>query len=120
LSGVEGGVIRAAEENSETIPRGILGEIFVRDSGVLFEPLLGCELFEGGSEFAVDLCPCLLESGRRNGIGERSVRIAYVDLIQLGMQTLAEAEEREHSVVYGGEMADEVEQAVSSRSHLFL
>ena len=120
LAGVEGGVVGPAEEYGEPVACGVLGEILVGDGGVLLQPLLGRELFEGGSELAVDLTPRLLESGGSDRIGQRAIGIGNVNLVQFPVEAVAEAEEGKETVVYGSEMADQVEQPVLPRGDLAL
>jgi len=113
-------MIGAAHQDGETVARGILSEVFVGDGGVFLQPLLRRERFEGGGELAVDLAPCTLEIGGGGGIGERTVGIRDVDLVQLRVQSFAEAEQGEHAVVDRGEMADEIEETVFAGGNLFL
>ncbi len=93
LPGVKCGVIGAAHEDGEAIARGVLGEVFVGDGGMFLEPLLRRELFECCGELGVDLAPGLLEIRGGDGIGMRAIGIGDVDVVELGMQALAEAEQ---------------------------
>ena len=120
LPSVKCGVICPVHENGETVARGIFGEVLVRDGGVFFEPLLGRELFECCGEPGVDLAPGLLEFPCGDGIGARAIGTRDVDVVQFGVQALAEAEHGKHAIVHSREMADEVEQTILPRSDLFL
>jgi len=63
LPGVKGRVICAAHHDGKTVARGIFGEVFIGDGGVLFEPVFRSEFFEGVRKLSIDLRPCLLEVG---------------------------------------------------------
>jgi len=120
LPGVIGSVVGAAHYNSKTVTRGIFGKIIVGDSGVLLQPVFGRESFEGGREPAINLEPCLPKIGSRNRIGKHSVPVRDVDIIQLRMQSFAEAEQRKHAIMHGGQVTDKVEKSILVGGDLIL
>jgi hypothetical protein len=120
LAGVEGEVVGAAEDDGEAIAGGVLGEVFVRDRAVFAEPVLRGEAFEGGGELAVDLGPGAAEIGCGDGISEGAVGIADENLVELGVQAVANEEHGEQAIVNGGEVAEEVEDAILAGSDAIL
>src|ERR1700722_9741760 len=111
LAKVVGDVAGAAEEDGEAVAMRLFGEVFFGDRGVAFEPLGWRGAVECGQELFVDCAP---------GGGEFSggrVRICAVgrfdeDGFELGVEGSAEAEQREHSVVDGGEVSPEIDEAI--------
>ncbi len=81
---------------------------------MFLQPFFRGEPFEGGGELVVDLCPRLLEISGREGIGMSPVRIGDVDIVEFGMKAFAQAEQREHAIVHGSQVADKIEQAIAA------
>src|SRR6476646_2716964 len=92
LAGVKGDVVGAADEDSETIARGVFGKVFVGDGSVFLEPLRGSEFFESSGELAVHVAAGLLEGSGGDGIGEGAIWTRDVNLIEFRVETVAEAE----------------------------
>jgi hypothetical protein len=87
---------------------------------VLLQPVFQCEPLKGRSELVIDLGPCSPKFGCRKWIGKHSVRIRDIRIIQLGVEPLAETEQRKHAIVNGGQMAEYIEDPVLTRSDLLL
>lgn len=87
---------------------------------MLFEPI-GCgEGFDGGGEFGVDVGEGLSEFGGGNFVGRSFVGVGDEGFVELGVQSFSEAEHGEEAIVYGGEMAEEVVDAVPAGSDFLL
>ena len=111
LAHVVGEVTGAAEEDGEAVAGGVFGEVFFGDGGVAFEPLGGGEGVEGGKEFFVDRDPGEVEVGGGQA-GGCAVGGFEIDVVEFGVETLADAEQGEHGVVDGDEVAPDVDEAV--------
>ena len=85
-----------------------------------FQPRLSGQRLDGTGQRVVDLRPRLAKLGGRDPIGRRPVRIRKEILIQLDVKSHAKAQERQHAVVHGREMAQQIEDPILTGGDLLL
>src|SRR3984893_13904838 len=108
LAEVIGQMVRAAQQDGETIARSVFGKIFFRYCGVPLDPIGPRHFFKPLPQFSIDDVPCLANLFvRRNG-GLGLVEIGYEGDIKLGMKPFSQPQQRQHRVVYGCEMSPQV------------
>src|SRR5690349_8726308 len=105
--------VGAAEKDGKPVPCWFFGEVFVGDCGVLLQPVVSRKLLDCGDQRSVHLSPRLFQVRRRERIGKRTIRVGDVDLIERRVKSLPNAKERQHAVMNGREMAEQIKKTVS-------
>src|SRR6266852_1204710 len=75
LAEVVGQVVRAAQQDREAIPRGILREVFFRYGRVPLDPVVPRHLFKPLPQFSIDDIPCPTNLFVRRNVVSRPVGI---------------------------------------------
>lgn len=110
-------MIGAAQYHCEPVTRRVFGEIFIGDSRVFLQPFGWCEFLKSSSELGVDFAPRRPEVDGRNGIATSFVRIGNEGLIEFRMQTLANREHRDQTIMDGCQVAQEIEKSILAGSN---
>src|ERR1700683_241412 len=112
LTRVVGCVVGAVHHDGKSVARKIFSEILIGNCRMLLQPALKREPLKGNSELVIDFGPRFPKFGCRERVIKRSVGVSDVSVIQLGVESLAEIEQRKHAIMNGSQMAEEIEQAV--------
>src|SRR5881397_3670764 len=97
-------MVRPAQQDGEAITRSIFGEIFFRYGRVPLDPVGPRHFFKPLPQFSINDVPCLLNLFVRRNVGSRLVGIRDEGDIKLGMKSFSQSQQRQHPVVYGGEI----------------
>src|SRR6266851_5913644 len=113
-------VCGSSEQNRESIPMRLPLEILFRHRSMPPRPIRGRELQKIVPQFLVDFLPCSLERLSRDRQLNGLVRVRKKHDVEFGMKSFSNPEQRQETVVHGGEVSPQINQAVLSRSNLFL
>ena len=106
------------EHQAEAVAVRFFGEILFGYGGMFLKPFFGRPVPEVVGQALVDRRPVFPQLGCRGEVGRGVVRVGHEQLVEVGVEAFAEAEEGEHAVVDGGQVAQEIDDAVLSGEDL--
>jgi hypothetical protein len=120
LSGMKGHVIGPADHDCKPVARGVFDKILFGNRRMFLQPFRRGKALKRCCEPGVYFRPGFLQIRSRNRVRQCSVRICYIGLVKLRVKPFSNAQQGEHAIMHGGQMAQKIEQSILARSNLLL
>src|SRR5258708_25544832 len=95
-------------------------EFLFGQRSMALRPIVGRELEKTVRQLLVDLLPCGFERLSRARQLNGLVRVRQEHDVEFRMKSFSNSEQRQKTVVHGGEVSPQINQAVFSRSNFFV
>src|SRR5258708_13062980 len=112
-------VCGSSEQNRESIPMRLPFEILFRRCSMGLRTIRGRELQKTVPQLLVDLLPCGFERLSRDRQLNGLVRVRQEHDVEFRMKSFSNSEQRQKTVVHGGQVSPQINQAVFSPPTFF-